>query len=148
MNINEAIMRHNFVSKVHVKSSEGILSKELKVKIMSMRIELGKIRSSFDSDLQEFIKEVKPDGYDELFNKKDRTEEESTKLSQMTDQLNLDYSEFVKTKGSEECSFNKTITEDEYEEIVGINNGDDVEINGTTIPAEDFLEVLHDLIVA
>jgi len=36
---------------------------------------------------------------------------------------------------------------DEYSEIVEVNAGNDVEINGNKIPAADFLEIVYDLFV-
>ena len=44
MTTNEALIRHNFMSKVILKSGEKELSKSLKVKVMQIRIKLAKIR--------------------------------------------------------------------------------------------------------
>ena len=48
MTTNEAIARYNFISKVLLKNGNDELSKEMKVKVMSMRIELSKINKQFD----------------------------------------------------------------------------------------------------
>lgn len=148
MTLNEAIVRHNFITKVILKSADGALSKELKVKIMAMRIQLGKIRKEFEEDLQEFVKGVKPEDYDQLYLKEDKTEEEVAKLAEMGAQVDAEYEAFVTAKGLEEVSFDKTISEDEYYELVEVNSDNDVEINGATIAAPDFLEVLYSLFVA
>lgn len=148
MTLNEAIVRHNFITKVILKSADGALSKELKVKIMAMRIQLGKIRKEFEEDLQEFVKGVKPEDYDQLYLKEDKTEEEVAKLAEMGAQVDAEYEAFVTAKGLEEVSFDKTISEEEYYELVEVNSDNDVEINGATITAPDFLEVLYSLFVA
>ena len=148
MTLNEAIVRHNFITKIILKSADGALSKELKVKIMAMRIQLGKIRKEFEEDLQEFVKGVKPEEYDQLYLKEDKTEEDVAKLAEIGAQVDAEYEAFVTTKGLEEVSFDKTISEEEYYEIVEVNSDNDVEINGATIAAPDFLEVLYSLFVA
>lgn len=148
MTLNEAVVKHNFITKVLLKSEDGSLSKELKVKIMTMRIELGKIRKEFEEDLQEFVKQIKTPEFEELMAKEDRTDEEEAKLKEMGEQIDSDYNAFVTSRGLEEVEFNRTLTDEEYFEIVEVNSDNDVEINGNAIPAPDFLEVLYSLFVA
>jgi hypothetical protein len=73
MTTNEALIKQNFISKILLKSGDNELSKALKVKIMQMRIKLGKIRKEFDEDVQEAIKGFTPEGYSELAQKNDKT---------------------------------------------------------------------------
>jgi hypothetical protein len=40
-----------------------------------------------------------------------------------------------------------SFTMDEYSDIVDVNSGNDVEINGNKIKATDFLEIIYDLFV-
>lgn len=148
MTLNEAMIRHNFITKVVFKDGDESLSKELKIKLMNMRIELGKIRKDFDDVMQEIVKEIKPSEFDELAQKESKTDEEETKLVEMTNMLNREYEELAIAKGQEQVSFDKTLTIDEYYEIVSVNCDKDVEINGATISAPEFLEVLHSLFVA
>jgi len=42
---------------------------------------------------------------------------------------------------------NKSLTEDEYFELVNVNASNDVEINGTKLSSADFLEILYSLFV-
>ena len=46
MTINEVMIRHNFINKILFKDDTSSLDKDLKVKIMIMRIEYVKIRKS------------------------------------------------------------------------------------------------------
>lgn len=147
MNLNEVLTKQAFLSKVLFKSESGELSKELKVKIMNMRIALGKFRKDFENDQKEALEQVKPSNYDELARKADKTEEEIVEFSMMTEQLNDTYSLFIQRKVLEEVNFDQWLSEEEFEQIILTNCGEDVNINGTALSAPDFLEVLHELFV-
>ena len=52
MTTNEILTMQNYLTKIVLKNGDSELSKDLKVKIMKMRIEMSKIRKSFDEDLK------------------------------------------------------------------------------------------------
>ena len=58
MTTNEAIAKYNFISKVILQNGNEELSKDLKVKVMAMRIELNKIKKSVDEDSRTFVDEL------------------------------------------------------------------------------------------
>ena len=146
MTTNEVLTRHNFVSKLLLKDGDKELSRDLKVKVMGMRIEYGKIRKQFDEDVQEFVKGLNSDKLTELQQKGDRTEAEEKELQELTDKLNGDYRAYVESRLKEEVTVSdKSFTEDDYAELVEVNAGNDVEINGTKLQATDFLEILYTL---
>lgn len=146
MTTNEVLTRHNFVSKLLLKDGDKELSRDLKVKVMGMRIEYGKIRKQFDEDVQEFVKSLNSDKLTELQQKGDRTEAEEKELQELTDKLNGDYRAYVESRLKEEVTVSdKTFTEADYAELVEVNAGNDVEINGTKLQATDFLEILYTL---
>ena len=146
MTTNEVLTRHNFVSKLLLKDGDKELSRDLKVKVMGMRIEYGKIRKQFDEDVQEFVKGLNSDKLTELQQKSDRTEAEEKELQELTDKLNGDYRAYVESRLKEEVTVSdKSFTEDDYAELVEVNAGNDVEINGTKLQATDFLEILYTL---
>lgn len=147
MTLNECLIRQNFLIPLKLKDGNSEVSKQLKAKIMSMRIELSKLRKSFDADLQEVINELKPEGYDALAAKENKTEEEIKQMNELTEKINEEYNAFITEKIGEEVSFNKKFTEDEYYELVEVNAGNDVTINGTSMQATDFLEVIYSLFV-
>ena len=147
MTLNEVLIRHNFITKLLLKDGSKELSKELKVKIMGIRISLGKLRTQFDLDVQEAIKGFKPENFDELVQKPEKTDDEENELKSMTDQLNGEYNAFVIEKGKEVVVFDKKLTEEEFGEIMDVNAGNDVEINGSKLNAADFLEVIYGLFV-
>ena len=146
MTLNEALVRQNFLNKIVLKNNENELPKELKVKVMQMRIELNKLRNQFDQDSQEMIKGLKPEGFDELYLKENKTEEEIAKLDEWTRKLTDEHNTFIIEKGKEEVSFDKKFTPEEFNEIIEVNCSE-VEINGNKLSAEDFLEIIYSLFV-
>lgn len=148
MTLNEVLIRHNFIIKLLLKDGNSELTKELKVKIMGMRIALSKFRNQFDQDAQEAIQGFKPSNFDALAQKQDRTPEEEKELKEMSDKLTEEYNAFVIAKGNELVSFDKKFTEEEFGEIMEVNADNDVEINGNKLNAADFLEVIYGLFVA
>lgn len=148
MTINEVMIRHNFISKILFKDGESSLSKDLKVKIMSMRIEYGKIRKQLEADLKEFVDTLSTEELSELASKKDRTPEENERLQELNKQISDEYDAYINKRGKEEVNvIDNSLTEDEYNQIVEVNAENDVEINGTKLNAPDFLEVIYSLFV-
>lgn len=142
------MVKHNFITKVLLRDGDKELSKDLKVKLMSMRIELGKVRKQLEEDLQEAVKELTPKGYQELIMKEDKTEEDKAQVEAWNKRINEEYNAYVDKRGKEEVQIDTTLSEDEFAQIIEVNAGNDVEINGTKLNAADFLEVLYSLFVA
>lgn len=154
MTLNELFSRQNFLSKLILKDGNKELSKDLKVKIIKARIEISKIRKSFDEDCQEAIKQMKSSDFDELARKNDKTEEETKKLQEETKKLQADYDAFVNDKLKEKATLIPlTFSDAELAEIVDVNAGNNVEmttntgkgVNKVKIPAQDFLEMIGTL---
>ncbi len=149
MNLNDVLTKQNFISQLLLNSGDKELSRELKVKIMRIRMAYNKLRQQFDNDVQEFTKELVPDELRELSSKENLTEEENERYKELNDKVNSEYQIFLVQKGTEsvELSVDDTFTMEEYFDILDINSGNDVEINGNKIKATDFLEIVHDLFV-
>lgn len=142
------MVKHNFITKVLLRDGDKELSKDLKVRLMGMRIELGKVRRQLEEDLQEAVKELTPKGYQELIMKENKTEEDKAQVEAWNKQINEEYNAYVDKRGKEEVQIDTTLSEDEFAQIIEVNAGNDVEINGTKLNAADFLEVLYSLFVA
>ena len=149
MILNDVLTKQNVITQVLLKDGDKELPKALKVKIMRMRMAYNKIKQQFDSDVQEFTKELVPEELQTLANKEDRTAEENAKFEELNNKINSEYQEFMIQKGMEEISetINDTFTIDEYSEILDVNSGNDVTINGSQIKAADFMEIVYDLFV-
>lgn len=142
------MVKHNFITKVLLRDGDKELSKDLKVRLMSMRIELGKVRKQLEEDLQEAVKELTPKSYQELIMKENKTEEDKAQVEAWNKQINEEYNAYVDKRGKEEVQIDTTLSEDDFAQIIEVNAGNDVEINGTKLNAADFLEVLYSLFVA
>ena len=142
------MVKHNFITKVLLRDGDKELRKDLKVRLMSMRIELGKVRKQLEEDLQEAVKELTPKGYQELIMKENKTEEDKAQVEAWNKQINEEYNAYVDKRGKEEVQIDTTLSEDDFAQIIEVNAGNDVEINGTKLNAADFLEVLYSLFVA
>lgn len=142
------MIKHNFITKVLLRDGDKELSKDLKVRLMSMRIELGKVRKQLEEDLQEAVKELTPKGYQELIMKENKTEEDKAQVEAWNKQINEEYNAYVDKRGKEEVQIDTTLSEDDFAQIIEVNAGNDVEINGTKLNAADFLEVFYSLFVA
>lgn len=148
MILNEVLTRQNVFTKIMLKDGDKELSKELKVKIMRIRMAYAKVKKAFDTEVQEFTEELVPQELKDLNAKQDRTEEENARMQELTNKVNLEYQEFLIQKGKEEVDIiDDTLTMDEYSDILDINAGNDVEINGNKISAVDLLEIIYDLFV-
>ena len=148
MILNDLLTRQNVFTKLLLKYGDKELPKELKVKVMRIRMAYTKIKKSFDADVQEFMEELITDEFRELNSKENRTAEETARLEELSQNINSEYQVYMIQKGNEEVSvIDDTLTEDEYADIVEVNAGNDVEINGVKISAVDLLEVVYDLFV-
>ena len=150
MILNELLTRQNVITKIELKDNDKELSKELRVKIMRIRLAYNKVKKAFDEDVKEFVEQITTDEYRELAQKTDRNEDEEKRFNELTNKINSDYIEFINQKGLEEISetIDDKFTEDEYAEILDINSGNDVEINGNKIKAADFMEVFYEMFIS
>lgn len=148
MTTNELMVRQNFLNKVLLKDGDNELSKDLKVKIMRLRIKLSKVRKEFDEDVQEAAKGFMPEGFQQLAQKQDKTEEEQKLFNEQNAKLNDEYNAYVLKRSQETVDgIDTKFTDAEYNEILEVNAGNDVEINGQKLNAPDFLEVFYSLFV-
>lgn len=148
MTTNDIVLRHNFVSQIQFKDGDSQLSKDLKIKLMSMRIEYGKVHKEFDNDVQEFTKGIISERFNELQRKQDRTEEENTELNKLTAEYNAMTVDYINKLAAETHEVKEYAFDiDEYSEILETNSSNDVEINGQKIKAPDFLEAIYEIFV-
>lgn len=147
MILNEVLTRQNVFTKILLKDNEKELPKELKVKIMRIRLAYSKIKKNFDTEVQEFTEQLITDEYKEL-SSKERTSEENVIFEELSNSINSEYQEFLIQKGTEDVSMiDDTLTEEEYFKILEVNIENDIEINGNKILAPEFLEIVYDMFV-
>ena len=149
MILNEILTRQNVITKILLSHGNKELPKELKVKIMRMRMAYNKIKKQFDEDTQEFSKQIISDELRDLANKSDRTPEENERFNELNSKANAEYQEYLIQKGKEEVKdFTDTVlTDDEYADILDINSDGEYEVNGQKIKAADLMEAVYELFV-
>lgn len=148
MILNDVMLKQNVFTKISLKSGDKELPKELKVKVMRIRMAYSKIKKNFDAEVREFSEELMSEEFKELNNKVERTSEEEARLVELTNSINAEYQEFLIQKGKEEiANIDDSLSLDEYSDIVEVNAGNTVEINGHEISSEDFLEAVYELFV-
>lgn len=149
MVLNDVLTKQNVIAPILIKDGDKELDKALKIKIMRMRMAYNKIKKNFDTEVQEFVETLITDEFKELNSKLERTEEENARLSELSNKFNAEYQEFIIQKGTEEveCKIEDSFTIDEYSDILDVNAGNDVEINGNKINAVNFMEIVYDLFV-
>lgn len=149
MTLNDVLTKQNVITKIILKDGDKELSKELKVKIMRIRMAYNKIKKQFDDDTQEFTNQIISDELRELANKSERTLEEEARFNELNDKTNSEYQEYLIQKGLEEVKGtpDDVITMEEYSDILDVNSGNDVEINGNSVKAADLMEIVFDLFV-
>ena len=149
MTLNDVLTKQNLITKILLANDGKELSKELKVKIMRIRLAYNKIKRQFDEDTQEFSKQIVSDELRNLANKTKRTPEEETKFNELNSKANSEYQEYLIQKGNEDIKEtpNDSFTEDEYFDILDLNSEGEYEINGQKVKATDLMEVFYDLFV-
>ena len=149
MTLNDVLTKQSLITKVLLASDGKELSKELKVKIMRVRLAYNKIKKQFDEDTQEFSKQIVSDELRDLANKTERTPEEETKFNELNNKANAEYQEYLVQKGTENIKDapEDIFTEDEYGDILDINSDGEYEINGQKVKAADLMEAFYELFV-
>lgn len=149
MILNEILTRQNVITKILLSHGNKELPKELKVKIMRMRMAYSKIKKQFDEDTQEFSRQIISDELRDLANKSDRTPEENERFNELNSKANAEYQEYLIQKGKEEVKdfTDTTLTDDEYADILDINSDGEYEVNGQKIKAVDLMEAVYELFV-
>lgn len=151
MTLNEILTRQNVLNAILLKDGKNELGKELKVKIVRLRMAFNKYKKSLDEEVQEFTNELVPEELKTLQEKpeSERTEEENARLKELVDKVNSEYNEFMIQKGNEEVKFdtNYSFTDDDFDSIVAVNAGNEVEINGNKVKSEDLVEAFYELFI-
>ena len=151
MTLNEILTRQNVLNAILLKEGDNELGKELKVKMVRLRMAFNKYKKSLDEEVQEFTKELVPEELKTLQEKpeSERTEEENIRLKELVDKVNSEYNEFMIQKGNEEVKFdtNYSFTDYDFDSIVAVNAGNEVEINGNKVKSEDLIEAFYELFV-
>lgn len=142
--INNAVLKYNLLNCLKYSDESYNISRELKVKLIRMKLDFEKVYKEFNQFQQQALEEVKTDRYKYLVDKKDRTEEEEKEAVALLKELNEDLHKIVREKSLETVTVNfNHLNEDEFNEILLVNVNNNVRINGMDIPSEEYIELFH-----
>ena len=110
MTLNEALIRQTFIIHLIIKDDKSELSKDLKVKIMNMRVVLNRLRAEFEDSCVKKIEELQSEEFKELAQIQNKSSEEESRFQLSLDKLNADYDDFVTAKGLSQVSFDAKFT--------------------------------------
>lgn len=151
MTLNEILLKQSVLAPLLVKSGDDELSKKLKVKIVRLRIAFNKIKNQFEDEIKEFSSSLIPEDLKKLqeIPEDKRTLEDSKKIEELVDKVNSEYREFLEQKGKEEVTFtaDDSFTDNEFDEIISVNAGNDVTVNGNNVKAEELMDSFYALFV-
>lgn len=151
MTLNEILLKQSVLAPLLVKSGDDELSKELKVKIVRLRIAFNKIKNQFEDEIKEFSSSLIPEDLKKLqeIPEDKRTLEDTQKIEELVNKVNSEYREFLEQKGKEEVTFtaDDSFTDNEFDEIISVNAGNDVIVNGNNIKAEELMDSFYALFV-
>ena len=151
MTLNKILLKQSVLAPLLVKSGDDELSKELKVKIVRLRIAFNKIKNQFEDEIKEFSSSLIPEDLKKLqeIPEDKRTLEDSKKIEELVDKVNSEYREFLEQKGKEEVTFtaDDSFTDNEFDEIISVNAGNDVTVNGNNVKAEELMDSFYALFV-
>lgn len=151
MTLNEILLKQSVLAPLLVKAGDDELSKELKVKIVRLRIAFNKIKNQFEDEIKEFSSSLIPEDLKKLqeIPEDKRTLEDSKKIEELVDKVNSEYREFLEQKGKEEVTFtaDDSFTDNEFDEIISVNAGNDVTVNGNNVKAEELMDSFYALFV-
>ena len=142
--INNAVLKYNLLNCLKYSDESYNISRELKVKLIRMKLDFEKVYKEFNQFQQQALEEVKTDRYKYLVDKKDRTEEEEKEAVALLKELNEDLHKIVREKSLETVTVNfNHLNEDEFNEILLVNVNNNVRINGMDSPSEEYIELFH-----
>lgn len=151
MTLNEILLKQSVLAPLLVKSGDDELNKELKVKIVRLRIAFNKIKNQFEDEIKEFSSSLIPEDLKKLqeIPEDKRTLEDSKKIEELVNKVNSEYREFLEQKGKEEVTFtaDDSFTDNEFDEIISVNAGNDVTVNGNNVKAEELMDSFYALFV-
>ena len=151
MTLNEILLKQSVLAPLLVKSGDDELSKELKVKIVRLRIAFNKIKNQFEDEIKEFSSSLIPEDLKKLqeIPEDKRTLKDSKKIEELVNKVNSEYREFLEQKGKEEVTFtaDDSFTDNEFDEIISVNAGNDVTVNGNNVKAEELMDSFYALFV-
>ena len=147
MTINDALIRHNILASLKYKDGEYSLPRELKIKLIKLKIALDKVFTDFNTYQEKCLAEVKTDEYNELvaIEEDKRTEEQKKRLEEVVNTLNNEMNEllFNKTMEKVEVPEFTYLTKEEFDSVLEVNIENEAIINGAKLDGGAYVDLIH-----
>lgn len=149
MTVNDAILRYNLIAAMKFIDGDYSISRDLKIKLIRYKIDLEKVKNDFVAFQEKAMEEIKTEEYKTLFNKENKTEEESQKLVEIANGLNEELGKLISNKTMETVNVKsfEFLTEDEFNEILSVNIENSPLINSNQLDANTYVELIHNVFV-
>lgn len=149
MTVNDAILRYNLIAAMKFIDGDYSISRDLKIKLIRYKIDLEKVKNDFVAFQEKAMEEIKTEEYKTLFNKENKTEEESQKLVEIANGLNEELGKLISNKTMETVNVKsfEFLTEDEFNEILSVNIENSPLINNNQLDANTYVELIHNVFV-
>ena len=147
MTINDALIRHNILASLKYKDGEYSLPRELKIKLIKLKIALEKVFTDFNAYQEKCLAEVKTDEYNELIaiEEDKRTDEQKKRLEEVVGTLNNEMNELLFNKTMEKVEIPEFayLTQEEFDSVLEVNIENEVTINGTKLDGGAYVDLIH-----
>ena len=149
MTVNDAILRYNLIAAMKFIDGDYSISRDLKIKLIRYKIDLEKVKNDFVAFQEKAMEEIKTEEYKTLFNKENKTEEESQKLVEIANGLNEELGKLISNKTMETVNVKsfEFLTEDEFNEILSVNIENSPLINSNQLDANTYVKLIHNVFV-
>jgi hypothetical protein len=148
LSLNEIIIYYELLSNILLKNEKYELPIELKIKVLQNRFNVYSNYKNYIEYIENNKNELFTDRYNELLNKKDKSDEEISELNEIISDINIKIEKLSQEKLNETCIVKFEYFDDnDFEELIKTNIENYPIINNQQLTPEVFLQYIFDNLV-
>lgn len=148
LSLNEIIIYYELLSNILLKNEKYELPIELKIKVLQNRFSVYSNYKNYIEYIENNKNELFTDRYNELLNKKDKSDEEISELNEIISDINIKIEKLSQEKLNETCIVKFEYFDDnDFEELIKTNIENYPIINNQQLTPEVFLQYIFDNLV-
>lgn len=148
LSLNEIIIYYELLSNILLKNEKYELPIELKIKVLQNRFSVYSNYKNYIEYIENNKNELFTDRYNELLNKKDKSDEEISELNEIISDINIKIEKLSQEKLNETCIVKFEYFDDnDFEELIKTNIENYPIINNQQLMPEVFLQYIFDNLV-
>lgn len=148
LSLNEIIIYYELLSNILLKNEKYELPIELKIKVLQNRFSVYSNYKNYIEYIENNKNELFTDRYNELLNKKDKSDEEISELNKIISDINIKIEKLSQEKLNETCIVKFEYFDDnDFEELIKTNIENYPIINNQQLTPEVFLQYIFDNLV-